>query len=135
MPEECAVAVTLWTCASWAYDRFDIFPYLLLSSPTKRCGKTRLLNMLRDMVDKGLQAASVSPAALFRVVEAERPTLLLDEFDQQTNADDLLNLLNSGHERNGAAIRLVLKGKEYVHKSFSTFCPKVIAMIGKPKDT
>ncbi len=133
--EEHAIAVTLWTCASWIYNSFDIFPYLLLSSPTKRCGKTRLLGILRNLVNNGLQAASISAAALFRVVEAERPTLLLDEFDQQTNTDDLLNLLNSGHERSGASIRLVPQGKEYVHRSFSTFCPKIIAMIGKPKET
>ena len=135
MPEECTVAVTMWVCASWIYDRFDIFPYLLLSSPTKRCGKTRLLGILRHLVKKGLQAASISPAALFRVVELERPTLLLDEFDQQANVDDFLNLLNSGHERSGAAIRLIPKDKDFVPRSFSTFCPKIIAMIGKPKDT
>ncbi|NIR49639.1 DUF3631 domain-containing protein, partial [candidate division KSB1 bacterium] len=93
------------------------------------------LNILRHFVDKGEQAASISQASLFRFVEAERPTLLLDEFDQQSNVDDLLSLLNSGHERHGAAIRMVPKGNDYIPKRFSTFCPKIIAMIGKPKDT
>lgn len=135
LDKESAIATALWVSASWLYDRFEIFPYLLLASPTKRCGKTRLLGIIRHLVERPMQAASISAAALFRTVEARRPTLLLDEFDQHDRESELHYLLNSGHERSGAAIRLVPKGNDYIDKSFSTFCPKVIAMIGKPKDT
>ena len=34
--------LALWTLATHAFNCFDAFAYLAITSPTKRCGKTRL---------------------------------------------------------------------------------------------
>ena len=58
-----------------------ISPRLAFSSPTKGCGKTTALDVMGQLVLRPLAAANVSPSAIFRVVEACHPTLLIDEAD------------------------------------------------------
>jgi putative DNA primase/helicase len=105
-------------------------------SPTKRSGKSTLLQCFGAIVAKPVVAASISAAALFRIVEKYKPTLLLDEADtflNDKNRDELRGVINSGHTRNTAfAIRC---DDKFEPQQYSTFCPKVIAMIGHPKDT
>jgi putative DNA primase/helicase len=76
-----AFAVALWVVGVHAFDAWTIFPRLFISSPEKGCGKSTLLDVLSCLVPKPLVASSITPAALFRVIEAARPTLLLDEAD------------------------------------------------------
>ena len=45
---DAAVAVTLWIVHSWVFDCFEETPYLYVSSPVKRCGKTRVLKCLSN---------------------------------------------------------------------------------------
>jgi hypothetical protein len=56
-------------------------PYLHISSPEKRSGKSRLLEVVVELVRAPLEAANTSDAALFRAFALESPTLLLDEVD------------------------------------------------------
>ena len=137
-PEQ-AVAVALWIMLSWLFERFKILPQLLLTSPIKRCGKTTLLELISYMVNRALAAANLSSAAIFRSVESLRPTLLVDEADTLLGGNanpEMTGILNSGHNR---ATAFVLRVQEVdgQHETvrFSTFCPKVLAMIGTPPDT
>src|SRR5262249_33500156 len=43
LPEGASVAIALWTLHSWTIDAGDISPFLVLVSPTRRCGKTNTL--------------------------------------------------------------------------------------------
>src|SRR5262245_22696114 len=43
VPEPALLAVAAWVMASWLDDLWDRFPLLGVTSPEKRCGKTRLL--------------------------------------------------------------------------------------------
>jgi hypothetical protein len=75
-----------------------------------------------------------------RKIDAERPTLLLDESDaafkgDREYAEALRGVLNSGHRRGGKTTVCVGQGAEIGFKDFSTFCPKAIAGIGKLPDT
>src|SRR5262249_16658027 len=38
--------IAAWTAATYVNDGFEFFPILWLSSPTKRCGKSRLMDIL-----------------------------------------------------------------------------------------
>src|SRR5215475_11584042 len=69
---------------------------------------------------------------IFLGVEALHPTLLIDEADTFINgdADGLRGILNSGHRRSTASV-LRTVGDAYDLKTFSTWCPKAIAAIGK----
>lgn len=42
-------AVALWILHAWALDAFDITPLLGITSRTKRCGKTTLLEIVSDL--------------------------------------------------------------------------------------
>jgi putative DNA primase/helicase len=87
------------------------------------------------MCYRGLAAANISAASLFRGLEAWTPTLLIDEADTflQGN-DELRGILNSGHTKSTAyVIRTV--GDEHEPKLFPTFAPIAIGMIKRPPDT
>ncbi len=132
-------AVTLWIMMSWLFERFKILPQLLLSSPVKRCGKTTLLELISYIVNRPLTAANLTSAAVFRSIELYRPTLLIDEADTflgNGTSPELTGVLNSGHNRATAyVIRVEEIDGERVPMRFSTFCPKVLAMIKVPPDT
>src|SRR5262249_61937692 len=51
------------------------------SSPEKRCGKTRNLQILGCLVRRLMHAANVTAAALMRAIDHYAPTLLIDEAD------------------------------------------------------
>src|SRR5262245_1457919 len=77
MPEGSAETVALWVMLTYLPDATDILPILGITSPDKRCGKSLLLDILAGMVHRHIPASNISPAALFRAVEAYRPTLLI----------------------------------------------------------
>src|SRR5215471_11915384 len=74
-------AIALWVTHTWALDAFDYTPYLRVDSPEKQCGKSRLLDCLDLITPKAWRTISPSEAVLFREIDRERPTLLLDETD------------------------------------------------------
>ncbi len=135
LPEGAAVAATLWTAHTYAFDAFWISPIAALASPTKRCGKTTVLMIVSELASKGLTASSITPAALFRAVERYRPTLLLDEAEcWLKDNEELRGLVNGGHtKRTAVVIRTV--GEKHEPAAFATWCPKLIALIGRLPET
>jgi hypothetical protein len=95
----------------------------------QRLRQDHLLDILPRLVLHPLPTANVSVSALFRVVEAHRPTLLVDEVDTfLATADELRGVLNSGHRKGGAVLRTV--GGDYKPRSFRTFSACATALIG-----
>ena len=95
-------AAALWCGGTHSFNCFTIFPRLTATSPEPRCGKTTLLDAIERLVPRPLAAANITAPALFRTIEAVRPTLLLDEADTfAKDNEDLRGVLNSGHRRNG----------------------------------
>jgi putative DNA primase/helicase len=124
-------AVALWCVGTHAFNAFTIFPRLVVTSPEPRCGKTTLLDVIERLVPRPLAAANITAPALFRTIEAARPSLLLDEADTFAKEnEDLRGILNSGHRRNGSVIRVVESGKNYEPRQFSTWAPIALASIG-----
>ncbi len=135
LPEHADVALALWPLYTHAHDLFDVSPFLGITSPEMRCGKTRTLELLSLMVRRALPAANVTPAALFRTVEKYAPTLLIDEADTFAKRnDELRGILNSGHRRATAYI-IRTTGDEHEPRRFSTWCPKAYALIGRMPET
>ena len=100
----------------------------------KRCGKTTLLDVLGSLVLRPLPTANVTSSAVFRVVEAYRPTLLVDEADTfLRDNDELRGIINSGHRHGGTVLRTV--GDDYEPRAFSTYSACAIALIGHLPDT
>lgn len=130
LPDGAAEAQALWLVHSYALDAAFVSPILALTSPEKRCGKTTNLEVLAALAACPLPASNITPAALFRTIEAYAPTLLVDEVDTfLTGNDELRGVLNSGHTRASARVVRTV-GDTYEPRIFSTWCPKVIALIG-----
>ena len=125
------VALSLWVLHAWTIDAGDISPFMVLVSPTKRCGKTSVLILLFYLTPKSELASNITAAALFRYIEAVRPTLLIDEADAFVkNNEELRGILNSGHTKVAAdVIRTVEVNGEHTPRRFSTSAPKAIATI------
>ena len=79
LPQSAADAIAAYVAATYAAPAFDVAPILFVWSPTKRCGKTRLKDLLALLVYRPFDTVSASPAALFRTIENAEPTVLMDE--------------------------------------------------------
>src|SRR5438094_829259 len=79
--EAALVAAVLWVAHTHAVDAFDVTPYLAVTSPEKRSGKTRLLEVAELLVSRPWRVVRPTEAVLFRKIEKDCPTLLLDEVD------------------------------------------------------
>jgi putative DNA primase/helicase len=135
MSESARMAVTLWIVMTYVVESLFILPLLLVTSPQKRCGKSTLMILLHRLCRKPLLASNTSKAALFRIVEAHTPTLLLDEADSWARDDDeLRGIINCGHSRDTAGV-FRCDGDQLEPRLFDTFCPKVLAGIGTLPDT
>src|SRR5262249_984918 len=97
------LAVALWVLHTHVYQRFMVSPRLALLSPVRGCGKTTALHVLEALVSKAHRTDSISPAAIYHLINLHRPTFLLDEADNlglMTN-ETLRAVLNSGHRKGG----------------------------------
>jgi hypothetical protein len=119
----------------YALDAVEISPFLAVTSPEKRCGKTISLEVTGALVPCPLPASNVSPAALYRVIEQFRPVLLIDECDTWMDvSEELRGIINASHRKSFAFV-LRCQGEESDPKPFTTWCPKALARIGEFKDT
>lgn len=128
---EARQAAVLWIAYGWFIDVVQVAPLALITAPERACGKTQMLSLMARLSYRPLPASSISPAALFRAIEAYSPTLFLDECDNQLkDNEELVGLLNSGHTRDSAfTIRLV--GDSHAVTRFSTWGAKALSGISQ----
>jgi putative DNA primase/helicase len=135
LPEHGSVTMALWVMHAHAIDAAYVSPFLMFSSPEMRCGKSTAMALLSRTAPRTAMASNISPAAIFRYIEAFRPTLLIDEADSfAVENEELRGILNSGHTRDTASV-IRLTGDDHEPKDFSTWAPKAIASIGKLANT
>jgi len=131
LPPEADTLLAFWALHTHAFAAAEVSPILAIVSPEKRCGKTRLIEVLNLLTSKPLPTSNITGPALFRTVEKYQPTLLVDEADSFIWDDEnLRGILNSGHRKETASV-MRLVGENYEPCSFGTWCPKVIAAIKK----
>ena len=132
--------VALWVTHTQLFSAAEVTPYLAVTSAVPGCGKTLLLEVLEPLVARPWKTGRVTPAVLMRRIDAETPTLLLDESDMAFRGDRdyaaaLQGTLNEGYRRRGNHTICVPRGNSWGYQTFSVFCPKVVAGIGKLPDT
>ena len=122
MKEEEAIVTSLWASATWFIDAFETVPYILISSKTAACGKTRLLEFLEQVVRYPIKTGDTTPAAVFRMMSNDHPTLLMDETDQYLrNRDGFMQILNDGNKRGSRVIRTASNSKGGFSESVKTY--------------
>jgi putative DNA primase/helicase len=135
LPEKADTALSLWVLFAWAHDAFSISPLLDFRSPTKRCGKSTGLEILGRLVPRPLDTSNISAAAWYRAVEYYKPTLLVDEVDTFLKTNEQLGgIINAGHKRNSAFV-IRCDGDDSEPKRFCVWGPKILAGIGRRRDT
>ncbi len=137
---EAADAVTLWIAASHAQPAWEHAPRLAVVSPLKRCGKSRLLDVVAETCHAPLITVNATIAAVVRSLGDDPPTLLVDEADtlwgtkkQADNNEDLRGLLNAGHQRNRPMLRWDVTSRSL--EQLATFAMAMLAAIGELPDT
>ena len=131
-----ADTVALWIVVTWIHDRLEISPFLNVTSATKRCGKSLLLELLGELVHHPLPVGGrVTSSALFRTIEMHAPAMLLDEADTFFGDDDELRGVVNGSQRRNSAYVMRCVGDDHEPRRFVTWCPKAIAGIGGLPDT
>jgi hypothetical protein len=133
--EHYGVAIALWVAHTHCIDAFEVTPRLALVSETKQSGKSRTLEVVDLLAARSRYVGSMSAAYMFRLVDAEKPTLLLDEVDavfgpKARDNEDLRALMNVGFKRSATVGRCVGDGSKQTAKEFAAFCPVALAGIG-----
>jgi hypothetical protein len=138
--DEQLTVAALWVLHTHAFNAAEMTPYLYITSPEKRSGKTRLLKLLQLLVAKPWLVVLTTPATLYRKIDDEHPALLLDEIDalfstagSNTKREDQRAIFNAGYEITGTVPRVVRSaaGKMEV-VDFNVFSPKAFTGIGTP---
>jgi hypothetical protein len=132
------LVVSAWVKASWLTEFWDQFPHLAITSPEPRCGKTRLLELLKLICRNPLLLANTTAPAVFRKIAVDRrnpPTLLLDEAQslssyRSESSQMVREILCAGIGKSAVVSRCV--GQDHVPTDFQIYCAKVIALIGEP---
>lgn len=144
-----ALVLALWSLATHLFEVFDGFPYLAITSPTRRCGKTRACELISFVCFNPLQTVNISAAALYRSLAEGKKTLLIDEAEslgrpKDDKAATLREVLNSGYRKGSVVLRCAHRtrghGENETHdayepEQFDTYCPKVLVAIGRLQDT
>lgn len=131
-----------WALGTYCYRVFRVYPYLALRSPDKRCGKSRILDLLSLLAfNASPRLVHLTESIVFRSPSRNGGTMLLDEVEALKNADKdnyagLLATLNNGFEQGGSVPRNVKDAAgNFQQVNFDTFCPRALAGINKTADT
>jgi Protein of unknown function (DUF3631) len=135
---QAADAVTLWIAATHAQPAWAHAPRLVIRGPEKRCGKSRLLDIVEALCRDPFITVNSSTAAVYRSISDDPPTMLVDEADtifgpKADGNEDLRGLLNAGHQRNRPAKRYDAATNRV--QSIPTFAMAALAGIGTMPDT
>ncbi|TDO52619.1 uncharacterized protein DUF3631 [Kribbella sp. VKM Ac-2527] len=140
---EAADAVTLYVAATHAQPAWEHATRLVIKSPIKRCGKSRLQEIIAETCHRPLRTANCSTAALVRSIGGDDPpTILLDEADtifggkkssKDGVAEDLRGFINAGHSRGVPYLRWDMTARQL--EECPTFGMAVLGGIGDMPDT
>jgi hypothetical protein len=124
-----AAATTLWTAFAWVVEVAVHAPKLLFRFPDPDAGKSTALGVLRWMVPRPYLAVEATGAAIFRIVDRLKPTLLLDEADTLFKRSTLLaHIINASWTNGGQKIPRVGPRGEVLE--FDPYGTQAIAMKG-----
>lgn len=134
---EATDAVVLWIAATHAQPCWEHATRLVLKSPEKRCGKTRAMEVGRELVCRPRATVNISAAALVRSIHpTEPPTLLVDEADrlygsktQSEINEAVTGILNGGFARDWPYTRY--NAARGCNEDHATFAMAMLASKGK----
>ena len=133
-----ADALALWVAMTYVMEHLEIAPMVYVTSPEPMCGKSTVMKLLKVFCHRPEMVSKITPAAIYRLIERDQPTLIFDEADRFLRGNNELNgIINAGHARFEATVIInkKLPDGNYEPIEFPVWCAKAIAGIGKQDDT
>ncbi len=131
LPGGGAVTLALWAMLTHCIAPFSTAPYLCLESALPDCGKSTVLDLLEGVCARAEQCSGLTRAVLVRTIEANHPTVLLDQGEWLRDKKDetgIMGVLLAGYRR-GKPYRCV-EGESRELATFDTFGPKAFCAVG-----
>jgi putative DNA primase/helicase len=131
-PHQLTAAV-LWTAHTWFYDHgIPIHsPMLAATSAEPDSGKSTLVNVVGRACPRLSLNIEITGPTLYRLVDAFKPTIVLDEADDLfVRKSDLKHIINASWTRGSKIPRQVKINGVYQTVFFDPFGPKAISLLG-----
>jgi hypothetical protein len=125
-------SLALWCLLTYVYQAWSAVPYLHVGGPLAS-GKSRVFEVLAQLVFRPLATANLTAPVLFRTLNDQGGTLLFDEAERLKRStpdqQEILGLLLAGYRRGGKATRLEAVGDTFRPMAFDVYGPKALACI------
>ena len=140
MGEDLPSLLALWLMGTYCYTVFEYFPYLVLRSPEKRCGKSRTLDLISMLGFNAHQpTASPTEAQIFREPREDGGVQIYDEMEGMTGDKErwsaVTSVFNAGFHKGQVVTRYRRSGQGQQKETFETFVPRAIASISALETT
>ena len=129
--------VALWIFGTYLHVLFEYYGYLHGTSPSKRAGKSKLLELIASVAfNASGVSANPTAAIIFRDAHRNCATQLYDELEKLDDEKraDVMAVLNVGFHRRATVAR-VLDPQADTMREFSVYSPKAFASIQPLSDT
>jgi len=124
--------VSYYVLFTWVYDSFNELPYLRVRADYGS-GKTRFLLTVGSLCYKPIFAGASTVSPLFRILDAFRGTLIIDEGDFRLSDEkaEIVKILNNGNARGFPVLRSeATQNHEFNPTAYTVFGPKIVATRG-----
>ena len=122
----------VYSMLTYIYPIFDSLAYLKFEGEIGS-GKTKI-GQIHSLIDfNGTLSVSATPASLYRTIEDERPTVVIDELENTDSDSEIVQaiipILNSGYNKFAKVTRIEPDGVGRKRVRFSAYGPKIICAI------
>src|SRR3989339_440817 len=126
---------SIWCIGTYFHPLFSSFPYCFLSG-TRESGKSKCLKLTSRFAFNAEFTASLSTASTFRIVEANRSSLMIDEMENINSGDnpEFRSVILSGYEAGASVLRCGERKDGFEIQRFRSYSPKVFANIAGVED-
>ncbi len=125
--------IVCYIMMTYVYVLFQVIPYLWLNGE-RGTGKSTIMKIMSKLCFNAMFCSNVNPANIFRQIDNDGSTIILDEFEKMYGEDkqEIIKILNQGFNIDGVVPRCV--GQNNKIKKFRSFSPKIMGGISNIDD-
>lgn len=133
LKDEFLDVIVSYIMMTYIYILFQVIPYIWLNGE-KGTGKSTIMKIMSKLCFNPLFCSNVNPANIFRQIDNDGSTIILDEFEKMYGEDkqEIIKILNQGFNIDGVVPRCV--GQNNQIKKFRSFSPKIMGGISNIDD-
>ena len=129
---------SIYAILTYFFILFDSIPYLKFEG-MKGAGKSKVGTIFSFIGFNAVMAVSMTASSIFRTVQDERSTLIMDETENFRGDSEkfleIMPILNSGFQRTGNAPRVEGQSGNRKTVRYSTYSPKIFCSINQVLET